>query len=339
MESILNKLQIHYDYADKYYPNHVLGIFAYGSMNYGFYIEGKSGVDSYAIIIPSFEDIAHNRKNAGGEWNVNGELIKYIDIRVFIAKLRAGSPNALELLYTNYYIIQERFKGFFTFFFNKRELISKANPENTMYAARGQAISYLTKRETTMKDIYNARRLLQFLYDYDMNKPYAECLVPQDQNICQLLWKMRKGTNTDKKIINKLVLDLTEKVRNFEVIRKNEMTNNDTVGLQEHLSLILEESLLADLGVKEEPLRLREIFDELTERELKAAQEIYKRIGLKGVTSIKKLTEETEASRSVYQSVINKLKEYRVIETFNRGQKGLEIEFTTPDVVEFLEDK
>ena len=336
-EQIMHRLQEHYDYADQHYPNYVLGVFAKGSMNYGFYIPDESDVDSYALIVPSFQSIAKNYKPASGTWTINHEQIQYMDIRVFISRLRAGNLNALEILYTNYSIIQERFEPIFTYYIDKREMIAKANPENTLYAARGQAIGYLTSRKTTMKDIYNARRLLQFLEDYEKNKPFLECIRPQDKNICDLLWKMRKAKKVDQTIINKLNIELTEKIKTFDVIKKADMTNNETVGLQEHLELILKESLLADLGITEEPIRLKDIFNELTEREFKAIKEIYKRIGLKGNVSIKKLTEETEASRSVYQSVINKLREQKVIETFNRGQKGLEIEFTSPKVVEILE--
>ena len=57
-EKIQARVQEHYDYLVKRIPvERIIGAFAYGSMNYGFYEEGVSDVDTKAIVLPSFEDI------------------------------------------------------------------------------------------------------------------------------------------------------------------------------------------------------------------------------------------------------------------------------------------
>ena len=73
-EQIMHRLQEHYDYADQHYPNYVLGVFAKGSMNYGFYIPDERDVDSYALIVPSFQSIAKNYKPASGTWPIRSYL-------------------------------------------------------------------------------------------------------------------------------------------------------------------------------------------------------------------------------------------------------------------------
>ena len=58
MRDIQQALEEHKAAVLKQYPeDKILGVFAYGSMNYGTYIEGISDVDTKAILIPSFGDL------------------------------------------------------------------------------------------------------------------------------------------------------------------------------------------------------------------------------------------------------------------------------------------
>lgn len=338
-ETINTRLEKHLEYAEEHFPRHILGIFAYGSMNYGFWLEGKSDVDSIALVLPSFESIVKNKKPVSGNWNYEGEKITYIDFRVFCTRLKAGVPNMLEILFTPYRILSpEHYARFTAFFDNKREQIAKANPFNVLYSAKAQALSYLTQhKHTTMKDIYNARRLLQFLDDYNINKPYTECLVPHDERVVELLWKMRKAENVEQSVINNKALELMERINKVETVRKQELTSNEIEGIDEVLTEIMRDSLLTDLGVDTPQVLLDDILEELTHREKQAIKEIFVRTGMKGRVSIKKLTEETELSRPVYQNVLSKLRENQIIRTKNRGQCGLEVEFLTPAIVTFME--
>ena len=338
-EIIQSHLEKHLEYAEEHFSNHILGIFAYGSMNYGFWMEDKSDVDSIVIVLPSFQSIVKNKKPVSGNWDISGEKITYIDFRIFCSRIKAGVPNMLEILFTPYRILNPMHQARFTAYFdNKRELIAKANPFNVLYSTKAQAIHYVTKPCVTMKDCYNARRLLQFLDDYNTNKPFAECLVPHDERVIELLWKMRKANNVDQSIINNKALELMERLNKFETIRKQELTENTVEGIDSTLEEILRESLLADLGVDTPQVMLDDIIDELTHREKEAIKEIFERTGMKGRVSIKKLTEETDFSRPVYQNVLNKLREHQIVRTKNRGQGGLEVEFLTPAIVKYMED-
>ena len=338
-EVILERLQKHLEYVEEHFPNHVLGIFAYGSMNYGFWLENKSDVDSIAIILPSFQSIVKNKKPVSGTWEYEGEKITYIDFRIFCSRLKTGIPNMLEILFTPYRILNPTYQARYTTYFdNKREQIAKANPYNVLYSAKAQAIHYVTKPCVTMKDCYNSRRLLQFLDDYNTNKPFMDCLVPKDERVVELLWKMRKANNVDQAIINAKALELMNRLEKIETIKKQELTENVVAGIDETIEAILKDCLLTDLGVNTPQVMLDDIFEDLTHREKDAIKEIFKRTGMKGRVSIKKLTEETIFSRPVYQNVLNKLREHQIIKTKNRGQNGLEIEFLTPAIINYMEE-
>lgn len=54
---IMNRIYAHYDYVcEQYGKEHILGVFAYGSMNYGTYIDGQSDVDTKAIYVPTLDE-------------------------------------------------------------------------------------------------------------------------------------------------------------------------------------------------------------------------------------------------------------------------------------------
>lgn len=338
-EIITSRLEEHLAYAEEHFPQHILGIFAHGSMNYGFWMENKSDVDSIALVLPSFQSIVKNKKPVSGTWDYQGEKITYIDFRIFCSRLKAGIPNMLEILFTPYRILDPNYYARFTAFFdNKRDYIAKANPFNVLYSTKAQAIHYVTKPCVTMKDCYNARRLLQFLDDYNTNKPFMECLIPHDERVVELLWKMRKANNVEQSIINAKALELMERLNKVETVRKQELTENEIEGIDSVLEDIMRDCLLTDLGVDTPQVLLDDIVEDLTHREKQAIKNIFIRTGMKGRVSIKKLTEETELSRPVYQNVINKLREHQIIKTKNRGQCGLEIEFLTPAIVTYLED-
>ena len=78
----LTRVKEHYNYVcEKYGKDNVLGVFLYGSQNYGLATE-ESDVDTKAILIPILWDIAANKQPVSKELHMeNGEHIEVKDIQ------------------------------------------------------------------------------------------------------------------------------------------------------------------------------------------------------------------------------------------------------------------
>ena len=81
-EPILKRLQEHWDYAVRQGvdPDRIVGVFLYGSQNYGF-ANPDSDVDSKLIIVPSFEDMCLKSDWLSKELHLEDEHIEVKDIR------------------------------------------------------------------------------------------------------------------------------------------------------------------------------------------------------------------------------------------------------------------
>lgn len=107
-EDVQNRLQEHYNYIkDKY---EVVCIMVQGSQNYNLNYEG-SDVDTKAIILPTFNDFILGKEPVSKTIVLeNEEHIDVKDIRVMFTMFKKANISYLELLYTDYIIINPKYK-------------------------------------------------------------------------------------------------------------------------------------------------------------------------------------------------------------------------------------
>ena len=99
----------HLDFCtDTYGADRIIGIFPYGSMNYGLF-DAQSDVDTYCLLAPSDNDILSMRQESA-TYEIDGGHCVVKDVRLWAKELRKGSPNALELLVTCFGYIGNRYK-------------------------------------------------------------------------------------------------------------------------------------------------------------------------------------------------------------------------------------
>ena len=125
-EQILAKLQKHWNHAVEagYNPDRFLGIFLYGSQNYHMANE-NSDIDSKIIVIPTFEEFCLNKNWVSKELRSDeDEHIEVKDIRYMREMWQKQNINYLELLYTEYFIINPKYEQLFNHYFvNNREVV------------------------------------------------------------------------------------------------------------------------------------------------------------------------------------------------------------------------
>ena len=173
MRDILEALEEHKTEVFKHYPkNQVLGVFVYGSQNYGIATE-NSDVDTKAILVPTFEDLVL-RKPISRELHLkNEEHCEVKDIREMVKMFTKQNMNFIEILFTKYYWINPKYKEFWDkYFICYNQEIAYMYPRYTILSTCGQAIHTLRQNPLDGKKFANGIRLYQFLQLYLYGVPY-----------------------------------------------------------------------------------------------------------------------------------------------------------------------
>lgn len=189
MRNISVALLEHYNKVKEKFPHTtVLGVFLYGSQNYNIATE-DSDVDTVAILIPSFEDLVLETSISKEIHFKNGEHCVAKDIREIVKQWKKQSLNFLEILFTDYYIINPTFQKDWDKFLEEREFIARMDLDKAIKSISAQAKNTYLKNKTDKKYQANALRLFFFLQDLILWKPYKDCLTSHHD----LVYKVKTG--------------------------------------------------------------------------------------------------------------------------------------------------
>lgn len=191
---MINRLEEHWIDSLKHFKDeNIVGIFLQGSQNYGLNTE-DSDVDTKLIVAPTLEEIARNWKPVGTTFiRENGEHIDFKDVREYIPLFRKQNFNFIEILFTDYYIVNSIYFPHWKKLINQRERIARMNPNRALHAMLGVAnqkmkamehpyeskLEILNKYGYDPKQLHHLVRMDYFSEDYVSGVPYEECLRPQ----------------------------------------------------------------------------------------------------------------------------------------------------------------
>ncbi len=190
---IMKRLQDHYDESLQFFkPEEIVGVFLQGSQNYELDYEG-SDVDTKLIVIPSFKDICLNKKPVSTTHvRANDEHTDWKDIRLYMETFRKQNLNFLEILFTDFYIINPMYREEWDRLIAAREFIARMNPHRAVKSMKGIALEKfhaMEHRYPTKVDIINAYgydgkqvshliRVYDYLERYIAGESYKDCLIP-----------------------------------------------------------------------------------------------------------------------------------------------------------------
>lgn len=181
---IKTRVKEHYDFVLQHYKeSQILGVFLYGSQNYNLHTE-ESDVDTKAIYIPTLEELAFEKPISKELVLPNGEHCEVKDIREIVKNFKKQNINFVELLFTDYFILNEKYAELWhQYFIAARENIARYDVHQGIHSMSHQALHTLRQAvngDDTAKKIANTMRLLYFLERYVRGEPYIQCLVPTD---------------------------------------------------------------------------------------------------------------------------------------------------------------
>lgn len=192
-DRIMKRVQEHYNEALQYFPEEqIVGVFLQGSQNYELDYTG-SDVDTKLIVVPSFKDICLNKKPVSTTHiRANDEHTDWKDIRLYMETFRKQNLNFLEILFTDFYIINPMYKEEWDRLIAAREFIARMNVYRAVKSMKGIAMEkfhamehrYPAKVDIIDKYGYDGKqvshliRVYDYLRRYIAGESYKDCLIP-----------------------------------------------------------------------------------------------------------------------------------------------------------------
>ena len=194
-EWIMKNIEKHYNESLRYFPeDRIIGIFNQGSGNYGLDTP-NSDIDTKLIVTPTFADVAFNRSPVSTTHvRENNEHIDFKDIRLYFQTFKKQNLNFLEILFTDYKIINPFYEKEWNKLIENREAIAHMNPFRAVKSMKGIAmekyhamehpypskLDVLAKYHYDPKQLHHLVRVEEYLGRYINGEPYIDCLKPSN---------------------------------------------------------------------------------------------------------------------------------------------------------------
>ena len=141
---IMDRVKLHYERAIAHYgKENVLGVFLYGSQNYHCDLE-DSDVDTKCILIPDLYHLAikpyevkHLHIPTEGD---DFEVCECMPIQHMVSNWKKQNPNFLEILFTDYCIVNSMYEDIWEEFKSYREEIARYDVNKGLKSIAGQAL-------------------------------------------------------------------------------------------------------------------------------------------------------------------------------------------------------
>lgn len=187
----------------------VVGVFLQGSQNYGLdeYSDAyMSDIDTKCIILPSLDDIiAGSSPLSHTHVRQNNEHIDIKDIRQMFEMFKKQNNAYVEILFTDFKIINPKYKDLWEDIEARAEQIAHLNFNQTLRCLCGTSMEKYKALEhpypNTMdkiekygydpKQLHHILRVNDFMHKYVDGKPYRQCLYPDN---VQYLMAVKKGS-------------------------------------------------------------------------------------------------------------------------------------------------
>lgn len=207
-EFIMQRVREHYDEAVSL-GHEVVGVWLQGSQNYDldeYSDEYQSDIDTKCIVLPSsLGDIVKGSAPCSHTHvRENNEHIDIKDVRVMFEMFKKQNNAYIEILFTDYFIINPKYKKIVDIIWSKAEQIARLNTNQALRCMSGTSMEKYKALEhpypNTMdkiekfgydpKQLHHILRINDFMLKYIEGKPYKNCLKP---NNAKWLMDVKKG--------------------------------------------------------------------------------------------------------------------------------------------------
>lgn len=193
-EEVQKQVKYHYDELIKLGYN-VVGVFLYGSQNYELDYE-KSDVDTKAIVLPTLNDIVLNRQPVSTTIDMGDNCLCDVkDIRKMFECFKKQNINFIELLFTQYFVLNPIYKSLYRPMLDNAEIIARYNNYASVNCMSGMALEKynalthpypsimdkIMKYGCDPKQLHHILRIKDFIVRYCEGEKYRTILISQNK--------------------------------------------------------------------------------------------------------------------------------------------------------------
>lgn len=265
-EKIMKRVQEHYDYLQQK-GFEIVFLALQGSQNYGLDVydeEYMSDIDTKAIVLPSFYDFVYNKAPVSETIVLeNNEHIDVKDVRVMFDTYKKQNINFIETLFTEFKIVNEKYKDIVQLLFNYAEDIAHINTNQALRCMAGMSMEkhkalchpYPTIKDKIDKYGYDGKQLHHIIRMNDFIKAYAEgmsykeCLTSYKDKELLMRAKLNKFSLKEALEIAEAYDEDTKKIKDRSVT-DIEPINSKGIEIMNIVKFdLLERKFKEDLGV------------------------------------------------------------------------------------------
>ena len=210
-EIIMKRVQEHYDYLQSL-GYEVVCTCLQGSQNYGldeYSEEYMSDIDTKSIILPPLDDfIAAASPVSTVVIMDNNEHAEVKDIRIMFEMFKKMNLSYIEILYTDFKVVNPKYEHLISPLFQKRDIIASFNRNQFLRCISGMAgekrkalchpypglIEKIEKYGYDGKQLHHCARLAEFIIRYVQGTPLKECYLSKQKD---KLMRFKKQLNED----------------------------------------------------------------------------------------------------------------------------------------------
>lgn len=194
-EEVQKRVQEHYNWAIST-GYEVVGVFLQGSWNYGpGMTDEESDVDTKCLVLPTFEDFCLGKKMVSTTYVMkNEEHCDVKDLRLYINCFKRQNVNFVEILFTDYMVLNPKYEKVFKPLLDKREEVARYDARATLNCMVGMAYEkqkamchpYTGLKDKLEKYGYDGKqlsyclRLWEVMTKYLDGVPYKNCLMSNE---------------------------------------------------------------------------------------------------------------------------------------------------------------
>lgn len=289
--------------------NKLFGIFVIGPVLYGI-AETTEQIKTIAGYIPDEEDLYFNIPERKDFIHSDGSKTLLTDLRYLLSLFKEQDINIMESIFSDYRLINPRYEDdYIRYILNNKEMIFKYEPYRRIDNAITRGFLAIDR-----KDFVEAARIRFACEEYVNGTSIADCICLKKDFHLRYLESIGKGEFIpDIRELKDDYIEILSKAKNMICHYEAETYFKDFIK-----NVIIK--------ANQDNTKVANVLEFLTDKEKQALKLILSKLNNgEGVISISKLLEESDISRPVFKSTLDKIERHCLAEITNMGVKGTKI--------------
>ena len=291
----------------------LFGVFVIGKALYGM-AEQEEDIKTIAGYIPTEDELYLSAPKyqvcihkKGSKENIETQLT---DFRCLLEKIEQQDLNIMESIFSEYKVINRRYEEeYIKQILDNKEIIFKYKPYDRIYNAINRGYEAIKN-----KNYLEACRIRFACKEYVNGASISDCIYLKKDFYLRYLDSVKKEEFIPD------IIELQEDYKDILLKAKDMVCHYD---VEKYFKDFIKNTIIK---ANKDTVKVKNILEFLTDKEKQALDLILSKLkNGEGTVSISKLLEESDLSRPVFKSALQKIEKYYLAEVINQGMKGFYI--------------